>query len=327
MTISSPKISREKLPTLKIYSAPTNKLESTLLELWQNSLGIDGLGVEDDFFALGGHSLQAIKLIGKINNTFHCNLPMTQIYTSPTVRELSTVITDKPTTQKQSPLILLKKVSQKPPYLFVFHPISGLINCFDPLIKLSTLDMSIYGLQDPGINTNRIVYHTLDSMINDYLEVIQHTQSIGPYYFLGYSFGGVIAYEVANKLKLKGEQTRFLGLIDSWAINPDSLQNEEIFKHHLMSEHPDLSESIINLSWEREKLLLNYELSRTNQEMVLFKATEQLHDFKQYKTTTNRWELFNTGKLICHNIKGTHQSIINYSNSKNMLYLIHEHLK
>ena len=327
LTISSPKISREKLPTLKIYSAPTNKLESTLLELWQNSLGIDGLGVEDDFFALGGHSLQAIKLIGKINNTFHCNLPMTQIYTSPTVRELSTVITDKPTTQKQSPLILLKKVSQKPPYLFVFHPISGLINCFDPLIKLSTLDMSIYGLQDPGINTNRIVYHTLDSMINDYLEVIQHTQSIGPYYFLGYSFGGVIAYEVANKLKLKGEQTRFLGLIDSWAINPDSLQNEEIFKHHLMSEHPDLSESIINLSWEREKLLLNYELSRTNQEMVLFKATEQLHDFKQYKTTTNRWELFNTGKLICHNIKGTHQSIINYSNSKNMLYLIHEHLK
>ena len=105
------------------------------------------------------------------------------------------------------------------------------------------------------------------------------------------------------------------------------VENEEIFKHHLMSEHPDLSESIINLSWEREKLLLNYELSRTNQEMVLFKATEQLHDFKQYKTTTNRWELFNTGKLICHNIKGTHQSIINYSNSKNMLYLIHEHLK
>lgn len=326
-TIGSPKISRNKLPALKTYSAPTNQLESTLLELWQNSLGINGLGIEDDFFALGGHSLQAIKLIEKINNTFDCNLPMTQIYSSPTIRELSKVIIDKPGIQEQSPLIQLKNVNLKPPYLFVFHPISGLINCFDPLIKLSTLDMSIYGLQDPSIHTNRMVYHNLDTMINDYLEAIQHTQPIGPYYFLGYSFGGVIAYEVANKLKLKGEQIGFLGLIDSWAINPESFQNEEQFKNHLISEHPDLSESIINLSWEREKLLLNYKLSQTNQEMVLFKATEQPSDFKQYKSKTNGWELFNSGEIICHSIASTHQSIINHLNSSSMLYYVYKHLK
>lgn len=327
LTISSQKFSRDKLPTLKTYSAPTNELESTLLGLWQNSLGIDGLGVEDDFFALGGHSLQAIKLIEKINNTFDCHLPMTQIYSSPTIRELGTVIADKPNIQKQSPLVQLKNVNPKPPYLFVFHPINGLINCFEPFVKLSTLDMSIYGLQDPGIHTNRIVYHNLDSMINDYLDTIQQAQSFGPYYFLGYSFGGVIAYEIANRLKLKGERIRFLGLIDSWAINPESLQNEELFKRHLVSEHPDLSESIINLSWEREKLLLNHRLSQTNQEMVLFKATEQLDDFKQYNTTTNGWQLFNFGEIICHPLIGTHQSIMDKSNSKNMLYLIDEFLK
>ena len=327
LTISSPKISRDKLPTLKAYSAPTNDLESTVLQLWQESFGIEGLGVDDDFFSLGGHSLQAIKLIEKINNSLNCNLPMTQIYATPTIKQLSFVITNKLGVEDHSILVPLKNTDKKPPYLFLFHPISGLINCFDPLVKQSALDMSIYGLQDPSIHTNRIIYRTLDAMINDYLNAIQKAQPIGPYCFLGYSFGGIIAYEIANKLKLKGEQIRFLGLIDSWAIHPDSLQKEALFKGHLMAEHPDLSESIINLSWEREKLLLNHTLSKTEQEMVLFKATDQYSDFKQYSTDKNGWELFNSGKIICHSVTGTHQTIINNSNNEYMLNFIHKFTK
>ena len=327
LTISSPKISRDKLPTLKTYSAPTNDLESTVLQLWQESFGIEGLGIDDDFFSLGGHSLQAIKLIEKINSSLNCNLPMTQIYATPTIKQLSFDITNKPSTKEQPMLVPLKNTNKKVPYLFLFHPISGLINCFDSLVKQSTLDMPIYGLQDPSIHTNKIIYRTLDAMINDYLNAIQKAQPIGPYCFLGYSFGGIIAYEIANKLKLKGEQIRFLGLIDSWAIHPDSLQKEALFKGHLMAEHPDLSESIINLSWEREKLLLNHTLSKTEQEMALFKATDQSSDFKQYSTDKNGWELFNSGKIICHSITGTHQTIINKQSTKNMLYLINEYLE
>ncbi len=325
--LDSPKISRDKLPTLKNYSAPSNKSESNLLQLWQDSLGINGLGIDDDFFALGGHSLQAIKLIEKINNTLSCNLPTTQLYTTPTIKQLSGVIANQSGTEKPSIITQLKSVNKNPPYLFLLHPISGLMNCFDPFVKLSALDMSIYGIQDPSVRTNHIVYKTLDAMIHDYLASIKDLQPTGPYYLLGYSFGGVIAYEIANKLKLEGGQIQFLGLIDSWAINPSPLQNEELFKSHFISTHPSLSETIINLSWEREKLLLNYKLSRTNQEMVLFKATEPSYYFQQYQTNTNGWELFNAGKLICHKIKGTHESILNNSNSAHMLYLIDEFLK
>jgi hypothetical protein len=105
------------------------------------------------------------------------------------------------------------------------------------------------------------------------------------------------------------------------------LQKEALFKSHLMAEHPDLSELIINLSWEREKLLLNHTLSKTAQEMVLFKATDQSSYYKQYGSDKNSWELFNSGKIICHEITGTHQTIINKQNSKNMLYLVNEYLK
>ena len=90
-----PKISREQLSITTKYIKPRNEVETQLLQLWQETLGINELSVADNFFALGGHSLQALNLIKKINHTFHCTLPMTQIYHSATIEELSPLISDK----------------------------------------------------------------------------------------------------------------------------------------------------------------------------------------------------------------------------------------
>ncbi len=323
-TIEPPSISRDELPIdAKNYIPPSSKLESQLVELWQQSLGIDKIGIDDDFFSLGGHSLQAINLIEKINKALKCNLPMTQFYTTPTIKALSVIIDDS--VEKEISIIVpLKNINKNLPCLFLCHPISGLINCFDSFVKQSELDISLYGLQDPSILTKTMRYTSISAMVDDYLLSIKKIQPTGPYYLLGYSFGGVIAYELVNKLKQEGKEIKFLGLIDSWAVNPQPLQNANRFKQYLKTDYPELSETLIDLAWEREKLLLNHRLSQTKQDMVLFRATDEQQEFKQVQTMKNGWEDYNSGEIVCHYIQGTHQSILEHSNITNVLYLLNK---
>ncbi|MBA2653190.1 MAG: amino acid adenylation domain-containing protein [Tatlockia sp.] len=102
-------IARFELNVANDYQSPTNEVESKLAQLWQEQLGIEGIGVTDDFFALGGHSLKAIRLIENINCHFHCKLPATQIYHNPTIKELSsTLINASLNNQSNTPLLLKK---------------------------------------------------------------------------------------------------------------------------------------------------------------------------------------------------------------------------
>lgn len=90
-----PKISRHALHISTSYTPPNNEDEFKLVHFWQDTLGIDELGVHDNFFALGGHSIQALSLIEKVNQAFRCNLAMTQIYRTPTIHQLEQVIKEE----------------------------------------------------------------------------------------------------------------------------------------------------------------------------------------------------------------------------------------
>lgn len=322
--LSAIKIARQDLNVVTNYQAPSNGVETKLAQLWQDMLGIETIGITDDFFALGGHSLKALSLVEKINKTFNCTLPATQIYRNPTIKQLSSTILHGTENKPSNNPALLKMTVEKPPYLFLCHPISGLTYCFNSFVSHSDLSLSIYGLQDPSIEANEMLYDSLLAMAEDYLASIQKTQPAGPYFLIGYSFGGNVLYEVANMLQQQGQEVSLLAMIDSWAINSNRLQSEEYFKQHFQTLHKGLSTQLIELAWKREQLLLNHSLSKMEREILLFKASQLSDDYKAIDHPTNGWSHYNKGKIICHEIDGNHETIINDSNSKNILHVLNK---
>ncbi|KTD11896.1 Polyketide synthase module [Legionella gratiana] len=322
----NPIVARQHIPIKTQYAAPTNETESKLVQLWQNMLGIDSIGIYDDFFALGGHSLRALNLIEKINREFHCTLPATQLYRTATIKHLSLVINDGSDMTKDHILVPLKKVLQKPPYLFLCHPIIGLPYCFNPLISQSDLPLSIYGVQDPSIDANQMLYDNLLDMANDYFLAIKKIQPTGPYFLMGYSFGGTVFYEVAHLMRQEGQEVKLLALIDSWAIDSQLHQDEHYFKNMLQRIDEKPSKQLIDLAWEREKLLRNHSITEMNQKIILFKASQLNDEYKAIDHEDNGWSNYSKETIICHKINGNHDTIIDRDNSKQILALIKSEL-
>ncbi|WP_347252409.1 acyltransferase domain-containing protein, partial [Legionella sp.] len=321
-----PKTSRQNVKTSVAYVPPNNAIENQLAGLWQESLGIEQIGINDDFFVLGGHSLKAINLIEKINKNFNCNLPATQIYHDPTIKQLCKTILKTTENRLSYTPILLKKGEEHFPYLFLGHPISGLMNCYQSLVSQSELPMSIYGIQDPSIEANELLYNSLAAMVDDYFSMIRKIQPTGPYFLLGYSFGGNILFEIASKLLKQGEKVNLLALIDSWAIKSPALKNETYFKLYF-KEASGLSDEITNLAWKREQLSLAHSISKLDHEMLLFKASYLSDIYRTIDDPTNGWAKYNKGKIICHALEGNHDTVMNANNSKIILQLIEQYLK
>lgn len=320
------KVNRQSMKIATTYHPPATAIESELALLWQNALGIETIGTNDNFFSLGGHSLKAVYLIDKINQTLNCNLPATQLYQDPTIKQLAATIETKKEPFPAHEPILLKRVTEKSPYLFLCHPISGLIHCFNDLVLQSKLPLSIYGIQDPGITTPLPDFpHFLD-LVEDHFNLIKKKQPKGPYYLVGYSFGGAILFEVANKLLKKGETISLLALIDSWAINSPLLQEEKSFKKYL-KDTSQLPQKIIDLAWQREQILLNHQFQVLNQEILLFKASQLLPAYQAIDHPSNGWSYYNKGKILCHAINSDHDNMLNHEHCKNILQSITDYLQ
>ncbi len=316
-------VAHQKLHNVQ-YKAPTRDIECKLVQLWQDALGIKNIGIRDDFFSLGGHSLNALSLIQKINKTFNSSLPPTQLYRTSTIEKLSDVLLELVgiTNSKPSIAIPLKVIKKTPPFLFLCHPISGLINCFDFFINESDLLLSIYGLQDPSLTTNKISYENLSIMAEDYLTAIRKIQPRGPYFLIGYSFGGNLLYEIAYLLQQQEEKINLLAMIDSWAVHDATNSEKHLFKNQLQALGKELPHALIDLAWEREKLLLKHSPAKMKQDMVLFKANHILQEYQFIDSPDNGWSIYNKGKIHCYNIDGDHNTIMNLRQIKNILRIL-----
>jgi polyketide synthase PksJ len=303
-------ISDQSETQVKLSPHHPDSKEHKMIGLWQDSLGIKNMGLNDNFFSHGGHSLLALNLIDRINQAFHHSFPPNQLHKTPTIKSLIKEMEHHPVTDLEEIVVPLKIMNNQPPFLFLFHPINGLLFCFNSLVSESDLNVSLFGLQDPGIRKNELEFANLIEVAEVYLEAIIKTQPQGPYFFLGYSFGGTLCYEIASLLQQRGETVALLGMIDSWAINSPLGKNKDAFStfiHSLHSEHnPKLSE----LSWKRQELLLNHSITHTSQRIILFKAKELLSEYQAINDPTNGWSQYTNNEVVCYELPGNHHSIM-----------------
>ncbi|MDL4818704.1 amino acid adenylation domain-containing protein, partial [Actinomadura opuntiae] len=214
------KLDKAALPSPTItgaaYRAPRTMEEEVLAGLFAEVLGVDRVGVDDDFFALGGHSLRATRLIGRIRAALGVDVPLRAVFEAPTVAALTPRLRPEAGTQPADPfatVLPIKAEGTRNP-VWCLHPGGGLSWIYLGL-SASFPDRPVYGIQARGFDGVTPLPESIDAMAEDYLQEILRTQPEGPFHLLGYSFGGILAHLIAVKLQTRGRQVGMLALMDA----------------------------------------------------------------------------------------------------------------
>jgi acetoacetyl-CoA synthetase len=179
--------------------------------IWESVLGVPGLDKDDDFFALGGTSLQAVRVFTAIRDRLGVELPLSVLMEAPTVAELAAVVEDPG--KHFDPLVLMRSGEGGPP-LFLVHSIWGDVLGMRQIAVAMRGDIPVYGLRAHGLQGEE-PQGSVEEMAASYVEVIRGLQPQGPYRVAGHSFGGLLAFEIARQLSEEGEEIAWLGLIDA----------------------------------------------------------------------------------------------------------------
>ncbi len=187
-------------------------LEAKLQRLWAETLGLDSVGLDDDFFTLGGDSLQAVDLFLRIEQELDRKLPRSVLFEAATVAKMAHHIDGSIPPQCVVPI---QERGDRPPF-FCIHDGNGQVLNYRELARHVGEEQPFFGLQCLGLNGEEVPFVRIDEMAAHYVREIRKVQPVGPYYLGGYSFGGRVAYVMAQQLMAAGEAVAFLGLIDSY---------------------------------------------------------------------------------------------------------------
>jgi amino acid adenylation domain-containing protein len=216
------KIDRAKLPTPEHirqgaeqdFIGARNDIESQLIKIWEKALGIQPIGVTDNFFELGGHSLSAIRVLAEIEKVSGKNLTLSAFLQAQTIEQLASLIAQEAASAPCQSLVTIQKGSNKTP-LFCVHAVWGNVLFYQQLAHHLEPDQPIYGLQAQGVDGKLPPSTSVTDMASRYIKEMQTVQPKGPYFICGYSFGGLVAFEIAQQLHTQGQEVALLALLDT----------------------------------------------------------------------------------------------------------------
>jgi thioesterase domain-containing protein/acyl carrier protein len=189
--------------------------EERLLQLWEGILELSDISPDDDFFRCGGNSLTAIELLIKIHREFHVNLPPDTIYRHPTIRQQAALLQKKAGTVKEyHPLIFPLREGGNSPPLFCIHPLGGWMDHYLKILSAVDNSRPVFGIRGRGLEPGEELPKTVEATAKEQVHAIKSVQKTGPYHLMGFSNGGIIAFELACQLQEHGENVAFLGIID-----------------------------------------------------------------------------------------------------------------
>jgi amino acid adenylation domain-containing protein len=219
----SGKIDGKKLASIPIkatssgsITAPRSQEEQAVWGIWRDILGVDNFGVHENFFELGGHSMLAVRMVNRmqaeVNQT--CTIPM--LFQHPTIADLVAAMGGHASASADAPLLVsLQELGETPPLFCIcgIHLYQDLANHLAPHRQVYAIFVpSEIGVLDGDVDRNWVSVETIAA---DYIEEIRKKQPQGPYYLAGISFGGLLAFEVAQQLRSKGEEVAFVAMFDT----------------------------------------------------------------------------------------------------------------
>jgi amino acid adenylation domain-containing protein len=219
------KVNRRGLPSAaeaeskpeKIIALPRDNLEGQLVRIWKEVLGTkERLGVTDNFFDLGGHSLLAVRLMAQIHKWFGQELPLSILFEGATVEHLADVLRGQAAARAPTPIVPIQPKGSKPPF-FCVHTGSGEVLCYEPWARHLGEAQPFYGVQDHFAYKAGDPEISIEEMAASYVGAMRAAQPEGPYLLGGWSFGGLVAFEMARQLKEQGQDVPLLVVVDAGA--------------------------------------------------------------------------------------------------------------
>jgi thioesterase domain-containing protein/acyl carrier protein len=192
----------------------TSSMTEVLTPIWEQVLQRSPIGLEDNFFDLGGDSFLAVSLFNEIARVSGRELPPVMIYQASTIAALAAVL-EQPTLQSFPALVLLKAGRDEPP-VFITHGIGGNVMDFYQVVKHVQSPHAIYGMQAKGIDGVDDPVEKVEDMAQFFLDAIKKVQPHGPYHLVGYSLGGLVTMEMAQRLAETGEPVALLAMLESY---------------------------------------------------------------------------------------------------------------
>jgi len=200
---------------------PRDDYEQMLAELLAELLNVHSVGIRDDFFALGGTSLTAMRLVLTIEKRYGVGIPIAALIETPTIEGLAERLRARSAVLEFEPLVAIRTGGDRPP-LFLVHPLGGHVLCYLPLARILPAGRPVYALQAAGSDQGSRPILTIEEMAAEYLTAVRRVQPEGPYVLGGWSFGGFVAYEMARQLRaVDPESVEHLIVLDSITIRRD----------------------------------------------------------------------------------------------------------
>ena len=218
----SGKLHRQALPApdyaaLSAGRGPRNEQERQLCGMFAEVLGLDRVSIDDNFFALGGHSLLVTRLVSRIRTELGGDLPVRAVFDASTVAALAERLSGADgefAAGALRPLLPLRPTGGRPP-LFCIHPGLAVSWGYANLLPHLPAEVPVYGLQARGLNGRDQLPGRVEAMAADYLAQIRSVQPAGPYRLLGWSFGGMVAQAITAILQAQGERVELLAVLDA----------------------------------------------------------------------------------------------------------------
>ncbi|MCU7249831.1 non-ribosomal peptide synthetase [Pseudomonas koreensis] len=232
------KVDRKALPAptqqallSRVYEAPAGPLEESLAQCWAEVLQVEQIGRHDNFFELGGHSLLAVRLVGLMQQAGMA-MSLAELFQAPSVESAATLLSQRNGALDQQDGLIVVRTGEQGTPLFLVHEFSGRELYFPALGMHIGGDFPIYGL--PGIDLGQPQLRTMECLARRLVGIIRARQPHGPYRLAGWSFGGVLAYEIAQQLLGMDEAVAFVGLIDTYVprlADPDKARWNDAHVH------------------------------------------------------------------------------------------------
>ncbi|HET7460752.1 MAG TPA: amino acid adenylation domain-containing protein, partial [Longimicrobium sp.] len=242
------KLDRKALPapegdafTTSGYEAPVGETETALAEIWAQALGVERVGRHDNFFELGGHSLLAVRVVARTRQVLGAEVALAHMFSNPTVESLAARLRGPEAQLHEDRAIAIRPAGSQPP-LFLAYEGTGSTAYAQVLHPHLDGDIPVYALPAPPLSGTPL--RTVEAMATRLVRMIREVQPSGPYRVAGWSFGGVLAYEVASQLIGHDEAIEFVGMLDSYhpalarAEPDDPAQEHALLLHVLRMAEP-----------------------------------------------------------------------------------------
>jgi amino acid adenylation domain-containing protein len=325
------KLDRANLPEPRIsrveHSAPADEIEAKLVSLWEELLGVQGIGTDQDFFEIGGHSLLAVRMLYGVERTFGKRLPTSMLFESATIQKLASWLRTEGWTPSWSSIVPVRTSGYKRPF-FCVHGVGGNVIGFRGLANYFDPERPFYALQPQGLDGKQNCLSTVEEMAEHFISEVRRLQPKGPYYLGGFSFGGVVAYEMARQLSSMGDTVGLLALLDTYATNLEGGM-ASFFRALLSARRKELARTVIasvrrTLTRKLNRVRLPEHIRRVHQacdaaanryalrpysgKVTLFRAVET--SLRSSDDSYDAWNTFAAGGMEVHEIVGNHEGIL-----------------